>query len=121
MEETIKELFELRKEIKTIKERDIKPLEERQKELESQVFGFLDEQGLTSTALKGIGTVGINESVVPNVKDWDQVYAYIKDNDAFFLLNRAMNAAAFRETIKMGDVPGVEPFTKKTLSVRKAA
>ena len=62
----------------------------------------------------------MSEQVVPSVTDWDEVYKYIKDNDAFYLLQRRMNAAPYRELLGTEEqVPGVEALTVKKLGLLK--
>ncbi len=63
--------------------------------------------------------VSISETDVPTVKDWDLVYDYIKTNDSFYLLQKRMSAAAFRELLNLGhEVPGVEIFKDRKLNLR---
>lgn len=116
----IERLFELRAEITEIKKNMLKPLEEEENELKDLLIAHLTQQGVDQTAVRGVGSVSITESVVPSVENWDAFYSYIRENNAFYMLNRAPNSAAFREVITMGEtVPGVAPFTKKNLSVKK--
>ena len=67
--------------------------------------------------------VTIVQKQVPQVKDWDAFYEYIRKNakkGGFALLNRAVNRSAVREIWEDGKkVPGVEPFTTLTLSINK--
>jgi hypothetical protein len=86
-------------------------------ELDDEIMQRLDDADLPG-ARGHLGSMSVVEAVVPNVKDWGQLYAYIKENDYFHLLNRAPNAAAFRELFARGDVPGVEPFTKRSLKFK---
>jgi hypothetical protein len=79
----------------------------------------------TNNNIKTMGTtvakISLSESVVPNVEDWDKLQAYIKENDAFFLLKRQVNVGPYREIVNAGDsLPGVVPFTKLKLSLTKA-
>lgn len=121
MQDLIQELFQIRDEISLLKKEALKPLEDRKKEIESDLMNLLDEQGVDGTKIKGIGSVSVNEEIVPNAEDWDTFYAFIRETGSFHLLNRALNAAAYRETLKIGDeVPGLSPFTRRKLSVRAA-
>ncbi len=122
MDELIEKLFVVRSEIDHIKKTHLKDLEASKKELEAQIFEALDDLGVDSTRIKGIGSVGINEQVVPQATDWDAFYEYIlEDKIRFMLLNKALNGPAFREALAIeGEVPGLTPFTKRTLSVKKA-
>lgn len=92
-----------------------KPLKEREDELCEALIELLDAAG-TDGSRGATASVTISESVVPNVKDWPTFYEFIKSNDYFHLLNRAVNAASCRELFERdGAIPGVEPFTKRTL------
>lgn len=87
-------------------------------ELDDAIMAALDEQG-TDAARGRKASMSIRETVVPAVKDWDALYEFIKQNGYFHLLNRAPNAAAFRELFTRGEpTPGVEPFTKRALTFR---
>ena len=79
----------------------------------------LHAQGLSkATGLKA--RIGVAESIVPQVEDWDRFYAFIRKNNAFELLERRPAAAAYRERAgsrKDKTVPGVVPFVKRKLSL----
>ncbi len=99
-------------------ERKINALKEDFKELSSQIIVQMDEQG--AKRIGGLSAnVSISETDVPTVKDWDLVYEYIKTNDSFYLLQKRMSAAAFRELLNLGhEVPGVEIFKDRKLNLR---
>jgi len=99
-------------------ERKINALKEDFKELSSQIIVQMDEQG--AVRIGGLSAnVSISETDVPTVKDWDLVYDYIKTNDSFYLLQKRMSAAAFRELLNLGhEVPGVEIFKDRKLNLR---
>lgn len=67
-----------------------------------------------------VATATIVRSVIPIVEDWDKLYAYIKKNNRFDLLQRRLNETAVEE---MWDakktIPGVGSFNVKTVSVTK--
>lgn len=57
---------------------------------------------------------------VPTVKDWAKFYDYIKENNAFEMLERRPGKAAIKERWDDGkDIPGVEKFPVDKLSVTK--
>lgn len=88
--------------------------------LENYLLDTLPKTQLEGAAGKS-GTIKIKRSVVPNVVDWDKVYAYIKKNDAWELLHRRISITACKERWdNKKDVPGVETFTKVGLSVTKS-
>jgi len=65
-------------------------------------------------------TIRVSSLNTPSVKDWDALYEYIRENDAFYLLQRSVNGAPYRELIDAGvEVPGVETFSKTSISTTK--
>lgn len=83
----------------------------------------LDAAG--TTAARGhLASASINESVVPQVENWDVFYAFIRRHNKFELLERRPAAAAFRELAALrrdNTVPGLVPYTKRTLTTTKVS
>lgn len=76
-----------------------------------------DQKGVTGK----IARVEIKKKTVPSVTDWDKFYKYIKKNEAFDLLNRAVNAKGIQERWDAKkQVAGVEPFERPSVSLTKA-
>ena len=94
------------------------------------------EAGVIGAKFKGV----VKSETVYQVEDWDKFYAWIKKNDAFEVLNRAVNQASVKEHVdalnykldianaKVKDVkdrkprkllPGMKTFTALKLSVTK--
>ncbi len=123
-EVTLADLALLRDDLRTQKkalEDQVKDLEEQLKANEAQIIEQLDAQGVTRSGV-GPYSMSISESTVGNVTDWDQVYQYISANDAFHLIQRRLANAAYAELLDMGEgLPGVEPFTKRSLNFRKSS
>lgn len=94
-------------------------------EVDNQLLAMLDEQGVNGTAIysdAGRINVSISEQVVPTVTDWQAVYDYVDATGRFQLFERRMSAAAYRELLaNNGSVPGVQPFTKRTINMRRVA
>lgn len=117
--ELITQLRALRDEISN-KNAELKKLAEAKAELEGIILGWLDEQGLQRAAA-GSHVVSITETVVPSVKDWGKLHAFITSENALYLLERRVSSTAYRELLELrgGDlIPGVESFTKQALSLR---
>jgi len=115
----IAKLVEVRDEKRRIKERE-KELTDEWRSLEMELLVRLEEQGMKKASTDD-GTASITEVVLPQVVDWDAVYAHIKETDSFYLLQKRPAAAAFRELLDSGEeVPGMEPYTKKSISLRKS-
>jgi len=88
------------------------------KALEADMFELLDAQD-TRKAEGKRASVSIGEAVVANVEDWPAFHAYIAKNKFFHLLQKRVSDPGYRELLGLGKVvPGVSPFTKRTLSVR---
>lgn len=122
----IEELFKVRDEIDRLEKLHIKDLKARKKELENALLAEL-EVG-EKAAFQGIGTVSVKEEIVPHVTDWDAVFTYVRENNAFHLLAKRFLAAPFREHLQavesgLEDKPidGVEPTVVRKLNVQKAA
>ena len=70
-------------------------------------------QGFTSR-------VQVTESAVPTLDDPQKFYAYVRKNNAFELLNRALNRAAIQERWDAKkQIPGVGVFHAKKVSCTK--
>lgn len=115
----VTELMAVRREIAEIEANHIKPLKERKAVLENYLKATLEVGEKVSYV--GIGSVSMAEETQPSVQDWEALYDYIKENDAFYLLQRKVNSAPYRELLTMGDeLAGVQPVTVRKLSVRKS-
>lgn len=86
--------------------------------LETTIFGLMDAQDTRKAEGKKAG-ISIGEAVVGNVEDWDAFWPYIVKNKYFHLVQKRVSDPGLRELWEKGKVvPGVQPFTKRTLSVR---
>ena len=86
--------------------------------LETIIFELLDAQD-TRKAEGKKASVSIGEAVVGNVEDWDAFWPYIVKNKYFHLVQKRVSDPGLRELWEKGKtIPGVQPFTKRTLSVR---
>lgn len=102
-------------------EAEVKSIDKALAENELLIIERLDEMGVNKFAV-GKLSFSISENTVGNVEDWDQVHAYIRDNNAFHLVQRRLANAAYKELLDMGEeLPGVVPFNKRTLNFRKGA
>ena len=55
-----------------------------------------------------VARVQINTKIVPTVENWDALYAYVKKNNAFFLLQRRLTESSVKELWEdHKQVPGV--------------
>jgi hypothetical protein len=94
-------------------------LEEEEKALREHIINTLPKSEATGAAGK-LARVTVITKEVPQVKDWDKFYAYVKKNNAWDLMQRRLSAAAVTERWEAGkEVAGVEPFKAVTLSINK--
>lgn len=116
--EIVKKMVDIRDERRKISARD-KELIDEFRPLEMELIVRLDEQGMEKASTKD-GTASINETVLPQVVDWDEFYEWIKENDAFYMLQKRPAAAAFREHLDSGEeIAGVVAYTKREIGLRK--
>jgi len=114
----IDEMFELRT-LKQDYESKAKKIKEQMDVLESAIINRLDIDETTMSRGKTASAI-LTETVVPKIDDWDSFYEYIKDNEAFHLLQRRPATTACRETLEAGEViSGISTFTKRSISLRK--
>lgn len=87
-------------------------------ELQTQLMERMEAEG-TDKAQGSKASVTISKNVVANVEDWDAFWAYVIKKKYTHLLQRRVSDPAYRELLEAGqNVPGVEPFTKRALTVR---
>jgi len=113
-------LFNLREKL-----REIQAKEKEQLELiaaaEIVLMETMGREGVDKSTGK-LASVSISETVTGNVVDWDSFGAYVLKNKYLHLLQRRVSDPAIRELFETkGKVPGVEPFTKRKLNLRKTS
>lgn len=99
-------------------EADVKEVVAKIDELQEQLLERMQAEG-TDKAQGSKASVSISSNVVADVKDWDEFWRYVIKNKFTHLLQRRVSDPSYRELLEAGkNVPGVEPFTKRTLNVR---
>ena len=120
MEALANQRFQLREQKREL-EAAVRDIEEELAENEQVLLAFAEELGLDKFSV-GKLTFSVSNNVVGYITDWDQVYAFIKEHDAFHLIQRRLANAAYKEILETGDgLPGVEPIVKRSLNMRKSA
>lgn len=100
--------------------KEVKELQVKEAQAKTEVLSLLIESGLAKASGK-LATAGITTEDVPYIKDWDQVYKYIKENDRFDLLQKRIGVVAWRDLFKDGVlVPGTEAAVDVDLSLTKS-
>lgn len=114
---TTDKMWQLREDKRAL-DAKLKVVEGQIKELETTLFDLLDAQD-TRKAEGKKASVSIGEAVVANVENWDALWPYIVKNKFFHLIQKRVSDPGMRELWALKKVvPGVQPFTKRTLSVR---
>ena len=95
-------------------------LEEAQGALASVLMKLAKEQGVSSFKTDS-GTAFIQTKTYAGVADWSRTIEYIKANDAYYLLNKAVNKTAVKEYIDKHETPppGVNWTVEQEIQVRR--
>jgi hypothetical protein len=115
----IDDLFMLREQRRKLAETD-RDLRDQYAELEAKLIAALDVQ--ETTMARGRSALAtLSEEELATVTDWDRVHEFVLSNNAFFLLQRRINSAAWREAAaERGEpIPGTTVFKKRSISLRR--
>ena len=113
----IRQKLEHREEIEIIN-KQLKKIKEKDRLLDVILIEKMDAQGLTRTA-NDMSSVTVKEDSVPEVVDWDVFYEHIQETGEFSLLHRRVSSAAWNESVKIKDVPGVKATQLRKINLRK--
>jgi hypothetical protein len=98
----------------------IKELNEAIRDYEHRIWQIMEADDLLKFTTPD-GTVYISPQVVPKVVDWGAFYRYIKETEAFHMLERRPARAAFRELHEAHKaVPGVEAVEFDEVRTRRS-
>lgn len=99
--------------------KQLKELRGEQDYVDVLLLRKMDTEGVSRTANEN-ASVSINEDTVPNVDDWDALYAHVTSTQDFSLLQRRVSSTAYKELLKMGEsVPGLSPRSVRRVNFRK--
>lgn len=100
-------------------EKTVKDMKTRELALRVHIKNKLDAISLEMGAGK-LATTSIQRSTEPTVVDWPAVYAFIKENDAFDLLQKRLSPTAVKDRWDEDIlVPGIDKFNTWDLSLTK--
>lgn len=116
----MKEYFTLRAEREDVRQQDRDMTKDIVK-LEEEILTELESLGLDTTAIKGLGTVTMNDEDVATISDRETFMHWLKSEEGLMeTVILRTNSAAFRELWELGiEIPGIKKYTRKKLSVRK--
>ncbi len=99
---------------------ELKELRKQQDEIDYELLKKLDEQGVSKTGTS-VASISIREDTVPEVTDWDTLYAHVTATGDFGLLQRRVSSTAYKEALKLGEeVPGLQPREIRRINFRSA-
>jgi len=109
------QLRDKKKETQDRHKEELEPINVGLMKLEGIMQDRLNEMGIDKMAGDS-GTVFTKTNSSVTVDDWEAVVEYIKDNEAYDVLDRRVNKTA---ALERGDVPGLRTSQFKTVQVRR--
>ncbi len=102
-------------------EAQVKTVEEQIAEHEELLITRMDQEGVDKSTGKK-ASVSVASETRFNVKDFDAFWDFARKNNYGHLFERRPAKLACMEVLeKKGNVPGLEPYTKRKLNVRTLA
>lgn len=101
-------------------EEKVKGIKQKLEKIENYLIAQADKQGVTSFKTK-LGTAFVTSTDYASVADWDAMLNFVKEREAYDLLERRVSKAAVRGYIEQDGAvpPGVNFGSKISLNVRK--
>jgi hypothetical protein len=111
-------LFELRNK-RLAEQKKVDDIESEEKALKAHIIENLPKSEASGVAGK-FARVTVVTKQVPQVKDWDAFYKYVKKTGSFDMMQKRLSDAAIKERWEAGkEVPGVEHFNAVSVSINK--
>lgn len=97
----------------------VEELDKERKTIQEHVINTLPKSNATGVSGK-LANVSVRNVDIPQVKDWDKFYEFVRKSKRTDLLQRRLSEGAISEILDAGKkVPGVEPFTVVKISLTK--
>jgi len=99
---------------------EVSTLKAKMEKLEAYLKTQMDAQGLTSFK-SDYGTAFLTTTDYANVADWDAVLDFIRENEAYDMLEKRVSKIAVRGYIEQSKAvpPGINYGTKLEVNIRK--
>lgn len=111
-------LFELRDK-RLAEQKKVDEIAAEETALKNHLIENLPKSEASGVAGK-LARVTVVTKQVPQVKDWDAFYRYVKKTGSFDLMQKRLTDAAIKERWEAGkEVPGVEHFNAVSVSINK--
>lgn len=113
-------LRDLKKKMEDTLEQKLKPVHEEMESIELEIMHFFNSTGQTSAKTK-YGTPYITTSRSVTVADSNEFFKFVKENDAFDLLQKRIVSTVYDQYAEDGMViPGVTVSSKHVVKVKKS-
>lgn len=109
------QLRDRKKELQAKHKEELEPIDAGLMKLEARMQEQMGELGVEKVG-GDAGTVYTKVNTNVTVEDWQSVVEYVKDNDAYDLLEKRVAKSA---AIERADVPGLRFSNVKTIQVRR--
>lgn len=110
-------LSELREQRRAIAKQDDE-LKKQYDAFEEELIELMDAEGCAKSTGR-MASASISQTTVFNTSDWDAFMAYLIKTKQGHLVQRRISAPAVMELFTAkGSVPGLEPFTKRSINLR---
>ncbi len=111
-------LFELRNK-RLAEQKKVDEIAAEETALKNHIIENLPKSEASGVAGK-LARVTVVTKQVPQVKDWDAFYKYVKKTGSFDLMQKRLTDAAIKERWEAGkEVPGIEHFNAVSVSINK--
>ncbi len=111
-------LFELRNK-RLAEQKKVDEIAAEETALKNHIIENLPKSEASGVAGK-LARVTVVTKQVPQVKDWDAFYKYVKKTGSFDLMQKRLTDAAIKERWEAGkEIPGVEHFNAVSVSINK--
>lgn len=109
-------------EIKARHEAEMAPVNAMMERIETHILAQMQEQGVDSYAVRGVGTAYISTTTKANVADWDSLLGFIRANSLWQLLERRVAKSAVDEYVAANQdlPPGVNYSQAVAVNVRRS-
>ena len=112
--------FRRLRELATAKNKEATTIAAERDAAELALMDAMEEQGVTRIN-DGEVTFTRVDRPLPTAVDWDDIYHFMEEEKAFYLLERRISSRAFNDLLAAREgeaIPGIDTYVKRQLSVK---
>lgn len=115
-------LRDAKAQMKARHEAEMAPLNEMMDRIETRLLAQMNEQGVDSYAVRGVGTAYVSTTTKANVADWDSLLSFVRNQGLWQLLERRVAKSAVDEYVAAHQdlPPGVNYTQAVAVNVRRS-